>query len=95
MQATDITEAMPYLVHVLAKTLVARKSSKYIKYEGFDKEFNIVLKSNINTVFSNASQHIPYADWYDLKHSLEGACTHKLKQAVLDEMRLMKLDNIT
>lgn len=92
MKREDITEAAPYLVNVIAKTLVSRRLSPFVVDEGFDHAFKVILSSNIQTVCASV---IGYSEKYDLEHSLNGACTNKLKQAVLDEIRLIELDRIT
>lgn len=95
MQPTDITEASPYLVLILTKTLIDRKQFPRYRNESFDDAFHIVLKFTISKATNKRSVSASYSAWYDLKHALEGACTIKLKQAVMDEIALMGLDSIT
>lgn len=92
MKPEDITEAAPYLVRALAKTLESRRLSPFIMCEGFDHSFNIVLGSNIQIACASV---IGYSEKLELRRTLEEARTHKLKQAVQDEIKLMKLDRIT
>lgn len=93
MRASDITNPSERFITKTAHLILSRR--RYSNVSNFDAEFENVFNAMKYVALRRSVSNLSNSDYYDLCHELDSACTDKLKQAVLEELKLMKLDSIT
>lgn len=95
MKPSDITDPCPHLVTRIADILYHCENSTLLEGTDFESHFREVLDSIILLRPFSPQNAEDTIFRFHVTQQLVATCTVKLKQAVKDEIKLLKFDNIT